>query len=59
VLPLAIALHCSPDGNAPAIELAAARGPQLGVAALQQCLGERLRVLHSPAPRCSPAEKGN
>ena len=36
VLPLAIALCCSLDGNALAIELAVARAPQLGVAALQQ-----------------------
>ena len=38
------------DGHPLAIELAAARAPQLGLAALNQRLAERLRLLHGSAP---------
>ena len=52
MLPLAIALRISLDGNALAIELAAERAPRLGLSALQQRvferLHERLGVLRSP-----------
>jgi predicted ATPase/DNA-binding winged helix-turn-helix (wHTH) protein len=38
------------DGHPLAIELAAARAPQLGLVALNQRLSERLRLLHGTAP---------
>lgn len=38
------------DGHPLAIELAAARAPQLGLVALNQRLAERLRLLHAAAP---------
>jgi predicted ATPase/DNA-binding winged helix-turn-helix (wHTH) protein len=47
MLPAAIQLCRQLDGIPLAIEMAAARLPQLGVAALQAALGERLEWLHS------------
>lgn len=44
----AIALVCALEGNALAIEMAAARVPQFGVAALAQRLADRLKLLRGP-----------
>jgi predicted ATPase len=49
-LPLAVALCQRLEGHALAIEMAAARAPQLGLAALLQRLDERLRLLQARDP---------